>query len=81
MPKPEPFGLVALDPTAAAATLPSPARAMPRPDNPHLGYAITWFGLAAALLLSGIGLLANCLLLPPVLRPSQVVSLSLPCPL
>ncbi len=49
LPKPEPFGLVALDPTAAAAALPSPARAMPRPDNPHLGYAITWFGLAAAL--------------------------------
>jgi hypothetical protein len=30
------------------------------------------FCLAAAMLLSGVGLLANCLLLPPVFRPSQV---------
>lgn len=28
--------------------LPDPAAAFPQPNNPHLGYAITWFGLAAA---------------------------------
>ena len=26
-----------------------PASAFPEPNNPHLGYAITWFGLALAL--------------------------------
>jgi surfeit locus 1 family protein len=30
--------------------LPAAARSLPRPTNPHLGYAITWYGLAAALL-------------------------------
>ena len=30
-------------------SLPQPARTMPRPDNPHLGYAITWYGTALAL--------------------------------
>ena len=44
-----PFGLVALDPAAAPGALPAAARRLPRPENPHLGYAITWFGLAAAL--------------------------------
>ncbi|APT58915.1 hypothetical protein RGI145_19180 [Roseomonas gilardii] len=34
---------------APAAPLPQPARAMPRPDNPHLGYAVTWYGTALAL--------------------------------
>ena len=29
--------------------LPAAAASLPRPDNPHLGYAITWYGLAAAL--------------------------------
>jgi surfeit locus 1 family protein len=29
---------------------PAPATAMPRPPNDHLQYAITWFGLAATLL-------------------------------
>ncbi len=29
--------------------LPAPDRAMPRPRNNHLGYAITWYGLALAL--------------------------------
>jgi surfeit locus 1 family protein len=46
-----PFALVALAPaTAPPGTLPAAPRALPRPNNPHLGYAITWFGLAGALL-------------------------------
>ncbi len=40
-----PFVLVAMGPPA----VPDPARALPRPPNNHLSYAITWFGLAAAL--------------------------------
>jgi len=28
--------------------LPTPATGFPQPNNPHLGYAITWFGLAIA---------------------------------
>ena len=31
------------------AELPDPAARLPRPSNNHLGYAITWYGLAAAL--------------------------------
>lgn len=46
---PAPFGLVALAPAGAGRSLPDPARGLPRPTNPHLGYAITWYGLAAAL--------------------------------
>ncbi|GAA0568537.1 SURF1 family protein [Craurococcus roseus] len=52
---PAPFGLVALAPRTAApagagpSPLPEPARGLPRPNNPHLGYAITWYGLAASL--------------------------------
>jgi surfeit locus 1 family protein len=52
---PAPFGLVALAPTPVPAdgagppSLPEPARSMPRPNNPHLGYAITWYGLAVSL--------------------------------
>jgi len=42
-----PFALVALGPAGAAP--PIPTQNVPRPNNPHLGYAITWFGLAAAL--------------------------------
>ncbi|MBP0491578.1 SURF1 family protein [Pararoseomonas indoligenes] len=30
--------------------LPQPAETLPRPSNSHLGYAITWYGLAASLL-------------------------------
>lgn len=41
-----PFGLVAL---GEAQGLPEPDRRLPRPSNNHLGYAITWYGLAAAL--------------------------------
>jgi surfeit locus 1 family protein len=29
--------------------LPDPARTLPRPTNNHLGYVITWYGLALAL--------------------------------
>jgi len=51
LPTPEPYALVALaGPEAPPGALPAAARSLPRPDNPHLGYAITWFGLAAALL-------------------------------
>jgi surfeit locus 1 family protein len=42
-----PFGLVAL---GGPGGLPDPARSLPRPSNSHLGYAITWFGLALSLL-------------------------------
>ena len=34
-------------PPPARATLPDPALGVPAPNNPHLGYALTWFGLAA----------------------------------
>lgn len=51
LPPPAPFGLVALaTPGTPAGILPAAAASLPRPDNPHLGYAITWYGLAAALL-------------------------------
>ncbi|SDB66588.1 SURF1 family protein [Belnapia rosea] len=50
LPPPAPFGLVALAaPGSPAGALPAAATRLPRPDNPHLGYAITWYGLAAAL--------------------------------
>jgi len=50
----EPFGVVALAPAASpgaprAAVLPEPASTLPKPPNNHLGYAITWYGLAASL--------------------------------
>jgi surfeit locus 1 family protein len=47
-----PYGLVALGP--AGGGLPDPARTLPRPTNNHLGYAITWYGLALSL----VGVLA-----------------------
>ena len=46
LPRVAPFGLVAL---GDARTLPEPARTLPRPTNNHLGYVITWYGLAVAL--------------------------------
>ena len=46
---PAPLGLVALAPAGAAPSLPEAARSLPRPNNPHLGYAITWYGLAVSL--------------------------------
>ncbi|MGK7864693.1 SURF1 family protein [Falsiroseomonas sp. E2-1-a4] len=42
-----PYGLVVL---GAANGLPDPARTLPRPTNSHLGYVITWYGLALSLL-------------------------------
>jgi surfeit locus 1 family protein len=36
--------------TAAPAELPIPEQQLPRPPNNHLAYAVTWYGLAAALL-------------------------------
>jgi surfeit locus 1 family protein len=35
-------------PPPSRGPLPDPARGFPAPHNPHLGYALTWFGLAAA---------------------------------
>ena len=48
---PAPFGLVALAlrRRAARAPCPKPRASLPRPNNPHLGYAITWYGLAVSL--------------------------------
>jgi surfeit locus 1 family protein len=43
-----PFTLVVLG-TAPAAHWPDPARHLPEPPNNHLSYAITWYGLAVAL--------------------------------
>ncbi len=41
-----PYTLVAMGPPG----MPDPARTLPRPPNNHLPYAITWYGLAIALL-------------------------------
>ena len=46
--KTEPFVLIALGPKPASLW-PEPAHRLPRPSNNHLSYAITWYGLAAAL--------------------------------
>ena len=46
LPAMAPYVLVALGPPG----IPDPARALPRPPNDHLGYALTWFGFAATLL-------------------------------
>lgn len=48
LPHAAPFTVVALG-TTPPGTYPEPARALPRPPNSHLSYAITWFGLAASL--------------------------------
>ncbi|WP_338661617.1 SURF1 family protein [Pararoseomonas sp. SCSIO 73927] len=43
--------LVALRaPDTPRDALPQPAATLPRPSNSHLGYVITWYGLAASLL-------------------------------
>jgi surfeit locus 1 family protein len=52
LPSVAPYGVVALG--AGEGGLPDPARTLPRPTNNHLGYAITWYGLALSL----IGVLA-----------------------
>jgi surfeit locus 1 family protein len=53
-PEVRPFVLVALastpDTLAVADHWPDPAKHLPRPPNSHLSYAITWYGLAMALL-------------------------------
>jgi surfeit locus 1 family protein len=41
--------LVALAGPRQGDALPQPALTLPRPRNSHLGYAITWYGLAASL--------------------------------
>lgn len=46
IPSMAPYGLVLLGPPGG---LPDPAQSLPRPRNNHLGYAITWFGLALSL--------------------------------
>ncbi len=45
-----PYTLVAMAPPGAPPATPDPARTLPRPPNNHLIYAITWYGLAASLL-------------------------------
>jgi surfeit locus 1 family protein len=48
------FLLVTLGPPRASEVvdqIPDPARHLPRPPNNHLSYAITWYGLAVALLI------------------------------
>jgi surfeit locus 1 family protein len=44
-----PFTLVAMGPSSVGA-YPAPAQHLPRPPNNHLSYIITWYGLAASLL-------------------------------
>ncbi len=43
-----PFTLVAMGPSSVGA-YPAPAQHLPRPPNNHLSYVITWYGLAASL--------------------------------
>jgi surfeit locus 1 family protein len=50
LPSVAPFTLVALGPPPAGGATPIPAEHLPQPPNNHLQYAITWYGLAAALL-------------------------------
>ncbi|MDP3414602.1 SURF1 family protein [Falsiroseomonas sp.] len=46
-----PYGLVVLGAAnGPPGALPDPARSLPRPTNSHLGYVITWYGLALSLL-------------------------------
>jgi surfeit locus 1 family protein len=42
-----PYALVLL---GQPGSLPEPAQSLPRPRNNHLGYAITWYGLALSLI-------------------------------
>ncbi|MBS0561094.1 MAG: SURF1 family protein [Proteobacteria bacterium] len=44
----EPFTLIALG-KQPPDLFPDPARRLPRPPNDHFSYAVTWFGLAVAL--------------------------------
>ena len=47
LPGTAPYAMVLLGP---AGSLPEPAQTLPRPRNNHLGYAITWYGLALSLI-------------------------------
>jgi len=58
-----PFTLVALG-GAPRGVYPEPAQALPRPANNHFIYALTWFGLAGALL-AVFGVYARRLLRTP----------------
>lgn len=49
IPDPMPLTLIALD-QAKPGTYPASAQQLPRPPNNHLSYAITWYGLAVALI-------------------------------
>jgi surfeit locus 1 family protein len=49
VPEAAPFTLIAMG-APPPDHYPIPARHLPRPPNNHLSYAITWFGLAVALL-------------------------------
>ena len=49
LPQVAPFTLVAMGP-AVPGLFPAPVQALPRPANNHLIYVITWYGLAASLL-------------------------------
>jgi len=50
LPSVAPDMLVALaEPGQRGDALPQPAQTLPRPRNNHLGYVITWYGLAASL--------------------------------
>jgi len=68
LPRAAPFTVVALG-TTPPGTYPEPARALPRPANNHLSYAITWFGLAASLLVI-FAIYARRALRPPVKEPA-----------
>lgn len=48
LPHAAPFTLVAMG-AVTPGVFPQPAEALPRPPNDHLNYALTWFGLAFAL--------------------------------
>jgi surfeit locus 1 family protein len=43
-----PAGGFGQTPAPMTGPLPDPARGFPAPRNPHLGYALTWYGLALA---------------------------------
>lgn len=49
LPSVAPFVLVALGPERAGS-FPDPTHHLPQPPNNHLSYAVTWYGLAVALL-------------------------------
>ncbi len=48
LPAVAPFTIIAM----GLDGIPQPASALPRPPNDHLGYALTWFGLAATLIVT-----------------------------